>query len=426
MKVTKKDLGKNDVELTIELEHSEILPFLDKVTNKLANQVKIPGFRSGKAPFNLVKKQLGDMKIYEAALDSIVSHSFFEAVQKENLNTVGQPDIKIVKLAPDNPVIFTATVSLLPAVELGDWKKLSVTKKPAEITSEDVDKTLAQLQAMQAKEIITNEPAKKGNKVELDFEVYIDKVIIEGGKNIKYPVVLGQGQMIPGFEDQIVGLKIGAAKEFDLKFPDQYFQSHVAGRLANFKVKVVNVYHRDLPALDDAFAKSISFENMEKLKNQLRDNIKNDKEFRENQRVESETIRTVSQQAQIGDIPKKLLDNEIHKMIHELEHNIKQQGLDMAGYMKSINKTHDNLHRDFEPQAIARVQAALVIRAIAKAENIQTDSQDIETELNKQKETHKNNPEALKNISHPDYKNYLANLLTNQKVIKLIKDNIVK
>lgn len=426
MKVDKKDLGDNNLELTIELDTAEIQPYLEKTAQKLSQTNKIPGFRAGKVPFTLLKKQWGEMKIYEAALENLLSYGLLQTIQKEKLITIGQPDIKVEKLAPDNPLIFTAVVALLPAVELGDWKKLNITQKTTEVKEEDIEKTLAQLQEMQVKEITTHEAAQKGYKVEMDFEVYIDKVIIEGGQNYKYPIVLGQGQMIPGFEDQIIGLKAGESKEFELKFPEKYYQANVAGKLATFKVKILNIYQRDLPALDHAFAKTIGFENLDQLKNQLRDNIKNDKSVREAQRTESEAIRAISQQAKIGAIPKKLLANEVHKMIHELEHSIRQQGLEMAGYLKSINKTHDDLHRDFEPQARERVQAALVLRAIARAENISSSSEEIETELDKQKTTYKNNSEALKNISHPDYKNHLANLITNQKVIKLIRENIIK
>ncbi len=426
MKVSKKDLLKNSWELTIELAPEEVHPFLEKAALRLAQKAKIPGFRPGKAPYALVQKQLGEMAIYEEALDSILTHGFYRAVQEEKLLTVGQPEIKLEKFAPGNPIVFSATIALLPELKLGDWKKLAINKKLVAVKNEDLEKTLAQLQEMQVKETISGQPAQTGDKVEIDFEVYLNKAIVEGGKNSRYPVIIGQNNMIPGFEEKLIGHKAGEELEFSLKFPDKYFQNNLAGRMADFKVKITGIYSRQLPELNDAFAKNIGLENMAKLREQLQKNIQADLEQKETQRAENEALQAVVAQTTFEEMPDKLLENEIHKMIHELEHSLKQRGLDLNTYLQSIKKTPADLRRDFGPQAKERVKAALVLRALAQTENISSTPAEIEGEIKKQTEFHKDNSEAWKNIQHPDYKNHLANMITNQKVIKLISDTIIK
>ncbi|MFA5127031.1 MAG: trigger factor [Patescibacteria group bacterium] len=426
MQITKNDLGKNQTELTIEVSVAEIKPHLTKAANQLSQKTKIPGFRPGKAPYDLVKSRFGEMAILQAALDDIVNQTFFRAVTQEKLMTVGRPEINIEKLAPENPIVYKAKVSLLPNVVLGDWKKLNIKKKEAKTSSEDIEKTLKQLQELNVKETRADRQAKSGDKLEVDFEASINKAIIEGGKSYKYPVVIGEQRMIPGFENQLIGLKAGEEKEFDLKFPEKYFQTHVAGKNAHFKVKVISVFDRELPKLDDAFAKNIGFDTLMALKEQLEKNITQDKISKENQRVESEAIQEIIKLATINDIPEILVDNEIHKMIHELEDSVRQQGMDMAGYLKSINKTHKDFHTDFRKPAIERIKAALVLRKIANEEKVNVSVDELNAEITKQEQMYKDHPEALANINSQQYKDYLTNVLLNQKVIKLITEKIIK
>ncbi|MBT6691689.1 trigger factor [Candidatus Parcubacteria bacterium] len=426
MQITKKDLGKGEVELTIEVSLEELKPHLENAAISLSKKHKVPGFRPGKAPLDLIKNKFGDMALYQEALDAAISDSFYKAVTREKLQTVGQPKINVDKMAPDNPLIYKAVVALLPKVTLGEWQKISVTKKEVKAEDSDINKTLEQLQTMNVKETVAERVAKKGDKVELDFEVYLDKVIIEGGKNPKYPIVIGESKMIPGFEEHIIGLKTGDKKEFELKFPAKYFQNNLAGKLATFKIKVLQVFDRELPKIDDGFAKGVGFEDLAKLKKQLVDNITQDKQSREKQRVESESIQEIVKTSEFSDLPELLIDNEIHKMIHELEHNITSQGMDMAGYLKSINKTHDDLHKDFRVQATERVKAALVLRQLATEEKITADDKEVEAEIAKQKETYKDNKQALQNIENTGHKQHMANMITNQKIIELIAKTVIK
>lgn len=426
MQITKKDLDKSQIELTIEVSLDEIKPHLDKAATQLAAKNKIPGFRPGKAPYDLVKNKFGEMAILQAAVDSVVSETYFKAVTREKIQTVGQPQINVEKIAPNNPIVYKAIVALVPKITLGNWQSLSVKKQTIKATDEDIDKTIKQLQSMNVKEKVVDRAIKKGDKAEIDFEVSINKAVIEGGKHHKYPIVIGEGNMIPGFEDELTGMKKDEEKKFSLKFPDKYFQENLAGKEHDFRVKVIEVYERDLPKLDDAFAKTIGFENLEKFKQQLTDNITQDKSTKEKQRVEAEAIKEIIKTSEIADIPQILIHNEVHKMLHELEHSIMQQGMDMAGYLKSIKKTKEDLQKDFEPQALERIKGALILRQIAEEEKIKTEDKEIDEELKKQEEMYKDNPQAMQNIKRPEYRTYLQNLLTNQAVIKFINEKIIK
>ena len=426
MKITKKDLEKNQVKLSIEVSLDEMKPHLEKAAEKMSKNSKLPGFRPGKAPYELVKNKFGEMAIYQEALDMIVNDSFYKAITREKVESVGQPEINIEKIAPGNPLSYTAIVALLPKVTLGEWQTLKVKKKKIEANDEDINKTLEQLQNMQVKESAVDRAAKKGDKIEVNFEVLIDKVVIEGGKNPKYPMVIGEGRMIPGFEDQIIGMKKDDKKEFELNFPKEYFKENLAGKLATFKVKLLSVANRELPKLDDELAKLMGMESMAKLKEQLSQNIKQDKEAKEKQRAEGEAIEAIVKQAKIEEIPEKLIDSEVHKMSHELEHSITQQGMDMAGYLKSINKTQEDLKKDFRPQAEERIKAALAMRQISQEEKIKIDDKEIDEEIKKETEKYKDNEEAMKNITHPNYRQHIANVITNQRIIDLIAQKVIK
>lgn len=426
MQIIKNPLAKGQLELTITVEVAECDKYLRSAATRLSKKNKVPGFRPGKVPFEMVKNQFGEMALYQEAVDEVITQTYYKAITDEKIEAVGQPKIDIDKLAPQNPIVYKAIVNLLPTITLGDWQQIKIAKKDVSATDEDVAKTLEQLQNLNVKEIVTDRAIQKDDKAEIDFVGTIDKVAIEGGTSYKYPVVVGEGNMIPGFEDKLIGLKKDREIDFSLQFPEKYFQKNLAGKLADFHVKIVSVFERQKPELNDEFAKNVGFANLAELKEQLKNNINKDKAQKELQRVESEAIHEIVKTTSISDIPEMLVDSEIHKMIHELEHSVNEQGLDLAGYLKSINKTHDDLHTDFRAQAIERIKAALILKQLAKDNDIKAEESEVKAEIEKQKNTYKDEAEALKQINSHDNWQYLANVLTNQKVIKFISDKIVK
>lgn len=425
MEIIKNNLDKGQLELTITVENDELDKYLRSAATRLSTKNKVAGFRPGKVPFEMVKNQFGEMAIYQEALDEIITQSYYRAIMQEKIEAVGQPKINVEKLAPQNPVVYKAVVNLMPSTTLGEWEKIKVAKKKVSATDEDINKTLEQLRELNIKEVLVDRALQKGDKAEIDFVATIDKVAIEGGTSYKYPVVIGENQMIPGFEDKLINLKKDDEIDFSLQFPDKYFQKNLAGKMADFHVKIINVFERQKPEINDDFAKNLGFDTLIALKEQLKNNINKDKEQKELQRVEAEAIQEIVKTTSFSEIPELLIDSEIHKMIHELEHSVNAQGLDLAGYLKSINKTHDDLHTDFRNQAIERIKAALTLRQLALDNKIQASDEEVKAEVEKQKKMYKDDTEALKKINSHDNWQYLANVLTNQKVIQFITEKII-
>jgi trigger factor len=426
MQISKIPLEKGQVELTISVETGELEKYLRSAANRLTKKNKVPGFRPGKMPFEMVKNQFGEMALYQEAADEIITQTYYQAITQEKIEAIGQPKINIEKLAPQNPVVYKAIVNILPTIILGDWQKLKIKKKKIEVTAEDIEKTLAQLQELNVKEVLVDRAIEKGDKAEIDFVATIDKVAIEGGTSYKYPVVIGANRMIPGFEEKLLNLKKDQEIDFSLQFPEKYFQKNLIGKSADFHVKIISVFERQKPELNDELAKNLGFDSLAKLNEQLKTNIGREKENKEQQRVESEAIQEIIKTSTVTEIPEMLIDEEIHKMIHELEHSVNEQGLDLAGYLKSINKTHEDLHTDFKKQATERIKAALILRQIALDNKIEVPETEIKAEIEKQAKMYQSDPESLKQINSHHNWQHLANVLTNQKVIKFITDTIIK
>ncbi|MEA3398526.1 MAG: trigger factor, partial [Patescibacteria group bacterium] len=304
--VQKKDKGQ--VELTIELTADEYQPFLVEAAKKISEDVKISGFRPGKADLETVKQRAGEDRVWREALEPAVKKTFVQALDREKLVTVGSPKIDVIKLAPGNPVVYKATVSLLPDAELGDYSKITIAKNQAEIKDEEINKVLSDLQKSRAKETLMDKKAEKGDKVEIDFETFLDKIPVDHGKNVKFPLVIGEGTFIPGFEDQLIGMAKDEKKEFKLEFPKNYHQKNLAGRMVDFKVKVNAVYKIDLPDLNNDFAKGLgNFKTLEDLKNQIKNNLKTEAEKKEDRRLEEEIIGKIVEQGKFGDMPDLLV-----------------------------------------------------------------------------------------------------------------------
>ncbi len=425
MQITKKDLGKNQIELTIEVPLEEFDEHLKKAAFKLSQKSAIAGFRPGKAPYDIIKTKVGEMSIYQEALEDIINHSFFQAVTKEKLETIGKPDIKIEKLAPGNPIVYIATVILLPKVTLGNWQEKSLKATEVLVPEEELEKTMGELKKMRAKETLVAREAKTGDKIMMDFEVSINKAVLEGGTSYKHPLILGEGRMVPGFEEKLVGSKAGEELEFDLIFPSDYHQANLANKEAHFKIKVLEVFERTLPELNDELAKEFGFDNLAALKKQISDNIFTDRQNKAKQKTEKEVLDILVSTSSIEEIPDKLIHNEIHKMISELRYDVENQGLEMNKYLESIKKTEEDLHHDFREQAIKRIQATLALKTLAETENIEVTEEEIETEI-KNQEIQAQAAGSKIDFKEPHYRSYLNNVLLNQKVLKFVTDKIVK
>ena len=434
MKINLNKLPKNVLEITFELDSSDLKPFLEQAAKEMTESKPLTGFRPGKAPYEIVKQRLGEMAIMQHALNSIIAKTYYDYLDKEKINTVEQPKIDVVKLAPENPVVYKATVALLPSVEVTDFRKIAI--KPIEeikIEAAAVDKVLADIQKMRCQEALVEREIGKTDKAEIDFETFIDKIAIAGGKAEKYPLVIGDNHMIEGFEDNLIGLKKDDTKEFELSFPKKYHEEKIAGKKATFKVKVLNVYERKMPELNDELAKSLGLPTFEALKKQIEDNLKHEKEHQAQDKKDVEIITQLIEKSTFGDLPDVLINDEAHKMVHELEDKVTQQGLQFADYLNHLKKKESDLLLDFTPDAIKRVKSSLAIRQIALNEKITIDDKEIDDETDLTLKSYQMNPQyasELKqiedNIKSPNARRYFENLLINRKVMKLLRKEMVK
>jgi trigger factor len=428
MQKTIKPLPKSQVEITFELTAEELKPYFDRAIEKISSQKPIEGFRPGKAPYDILKQHYGEMKIYGEAADLAIPEKLFEAIKEDGFDVIEQPQVDIVKLAPANPFIFKTTLTLLPKIiELGNFKKIKIKRKEIKTEESQIDNLLREVQNMRAKEVAEDKAVEKNDKVEVDYDISIDHVALETGLARKYPIIIGAGHFLPGFEEQVTGMKKGETKEFKLTFPEKHYDKKLAGKEADFKVTVNAVYRRELPEINDEFAKSLGgFEKLEDVKKQLRTNLEEEAKAKEDQRIEIEMLEKIVDASKFEDIPSGLIDSEAHKMVHELEENVEAQGIKFDDYLMSIKKNHDQLLLDFAPQALKRVKTALIVKEIAKKENIEVEPKEIDAEVEKTVAQYPDNDDIKKQIRSEAYRHYLENVLTNRKVIDFLKSIIVE
>ena len=427
MKITKKELPKNQLELKIEIEPKEYQSFLEKTAEQMSQDAKIQGFRPGKAPYDVVKQKFGEMKILESALDSILTHFYFEAITKEKLEPISHPKIDIEKMAVGNPLIFKATLNLIPSIKLCDLEKIKVKKPEVKIDEDEVKKAIETLRENQAKEVLEDKKIEKNDKADIDFTVSIDNVPIEGGKETNYPLVIGKGHMIPGFEENLMGKKKGDKIEFKLKFPKKYHNNNIAGKEADFKVEIKAVYKRELPKADDKWAQTaLQSKDLKDLKDKIKKNYEAEKQKQEDRKVEMEIIEKIIKDSEIGDFSEDLIKTETHKMIEELKQNIERQGLKFEDYLKQLGKKVEDMEKDFKEQADKRLKSSLIMKAIIDQEKIKVDDKEINAEIEMAKQMYGNNADMMKTLEEPQYQEHLRLGLLNKKVMDFLKEKCSK
>lgn len=424
MKVQKKDLEKSQIELLVELSLEEFKPFIEKGTKKVSKQVKIEGFREGKAPYDLLKQKVGEMAILEESARLAINETIGKAMD-ENLkdeHPVGQPQVDIVKLAPENPMEYKVVLALLPKVTLGDYKNAKVKQEKAEIKDEEIDKMLDNLREMRVKEVIADREVKDTDKVLCDVEMFLDKVPIEGGQSKGVAVVVGKGYFVPGFGKKLIGAQKGETKEFNLPYPKDYHQANLAGKNVEFKVKVTEVYARELPELDEEFCKGLGAKNVDELKKSIKDNLMHEKKHSVEQKAEIEMMEKILKDTKFGDIPEVLVNQEAQGMVQEIEQQVMSQGGKFDDYLTSIKKTRDELLLEITPDAIKRVKSALLIREISLAEKVEVSEKEIDKKVEELLKQYQGYEKVEERVKDPSYRAYLANNMANRKVIEKLRE----
>lgn len=425
---TIETLPKSSAKLTITVPHDELAPHLEEAAKRISEHTQIQGFRPGHATLEAVKAKVGEMRLYEEALETAVRSTYTQAVLQHQLDTVGSPKIDIVKLAPANDLIYTAEVSLLPAIKsLADFRTLHVEAKTPEVPEHDLDLALKDLQRMQTKEVRvqTGEAAGATDKVVLSVNMKKNGVGVEGGQSPNHAVYLGEEYYIPGFKDHLIGMKEGEEKTFSLPFPKEHPLKNLAGSDVDFEIALKEVYKLEPPTLDDAFAVSLGQKDLAALRERLKENMMNERTEEEAARQEREVLESLAKASSFEDIPDLLLNEEIRKMVSELEYSVEQQGVTFDQYLSSIGKTLAQLKLDFTQQALTRIKIALILRELARKENVQVDDKEMEAELDRLAEQH-TDAESKKRIYSPEYREYMESIMRNRKVLDMLKGAMVK
>jgi len=426
MSYTTKKLEKSQIEFTITVKPQDYEKHLKKAAQRISTRTKIKGFRPGKASYEIVKKEVGAMNILNEALEQIVQESFYQAVKKENLDTIGMPKIKIDKIVPDNDLVYQAIVALLPKVKLPDISKIKVEKKVKPVEEKHIDEVIENLRKMQAKEIIKNDKKTTAeDKLIIDMDMFLDNVPADGGQAKDYQVYLSEPHYIPGFDKQLIGLSKDEEKEFELNFPKNHYQKHLAGKNVKFKIKVKDIYERQLPELSDELAKNLGQESLAKLRELINSNLIKEAEDKANQKAEIEILDAIIEKTNFEEIPDVLIDAEKEKMFYELKKDLERNGIAIEQYLSDIKKKEKELFDDFKDQAEKRAKAALISRQTAIEQNIHIHDEEIDKEIKMMEQMYKEHSDFLENLRKPEVRDTIAMTMQNRKVIQWFRHKIL-
>lgn len=366
MKVTREDLKDNKIKLTIEVEAGRLKLASEVAYAKLAPSVKIPGFRPGKAPKNIVEKEVGSERFEAEILDIVLPQTYYDAVISEKLEVVGSPEVKVLKFVLSDGLTYEATVETMPEIKLPDVAKISVKRQPVKVTDKEIQEVLDDLGKQLAKTARVERAAQMGDRVEIDFDGFVGGVPFEGGKSQNHPLVLGSGQFIPGFEKQLVGMSADEDRDVEVTFPADYHSENLKGKKATFKVKLHHVEETILPEMTDEFAAQVGpFQDLAALKADVHKQLVHTKELQERRRVEDEILAKLVEKTKFT-APSSLVLQEQHRMLHEAESNLSQQGIGLPQYLEMIKKTQEDLEAEMKPEAEKRVKVGIVLTQIAK------------------------------------------------------------
>ncbi len=421
MKVQIKNLPKSQKELIIEISVEEMEKYKNKALEKISKNVKADGFREGKVPKDIARKQVGEMAIFEEATNMAIESSYLEAIKENKLEPIGQPKAEITKVADGNPLEYKIVITVMPEVKLGDYKKVSGKIEVKKIEDSRINKEIETLQKKRASYITKDEPAQKGDRVEIDFETRIGGVKLEGGESKNHPLIIGQGHFIEGFEDNLLGMKAGDIKEFNLVFPENY-KKELAGKKADFKVEVKIIQKVNLPELNDEFAKSLGkFESLDNLKKSIKEGLTHEEEHRAKEEFRAKLIDQVSEKTTV-EIPDLLIDSEVEHMLNEFKNNITYSGIEFEEYLKNMNTNVEKLKTEWRSLAEKRAKTGLVMREISLKEEIKLNDDEIEQRANETLKHYPNEEEIRKNIDIEKFKDHVASVMMNEKVFKLLEE----
>ncbi len=418
-----KTENANEVKLNVTIEASKFDEAIKKVYFKSAKYFNIPGFRKGKAPMNIVEKYYGKEIFYEDAFNEVVPEELEKAVEENKLEVVSRPDIEVTQIGKGQDLIFTAVFQTKPEAELGKYKGVEIKKIEYKVTDEDIDHELGHMQEHNSRLVsVDDRPVEKGDIANIDFEGFVDGVAFDGGKAEGHDLEIGSNTFIPGFEDQVIGMKIDEEKDINVKFPDEYFSKDLAGKDATFKVKVNEIKKKELPELDDEFAKDVSeFDTLKELKASIKEKQQKQNDERAKYETQDAVIKAVCENMKV-EIPSGMIETETENMLKDMEQRLAYQGLKLDQYLQIMGKTKEDMQKEYEPEAIEAIKSRLALEAVIKAEKIEVADVDVEEKMKEMAKNYgkENDEEFMKN---ENVINYIKKGLESEKALEFLVEN---
>lgn len=421
IKVEKTE-NKNEVKLEFTIEAEKFEQGMKTVYQKNARYFNIPGFRKGKAPYNIVEKHYGPEIFYEDAFNEVVPEVYEEAIKANDLEVVSSPKIDITQMEKGKELVFTAVVQIKPEVKLGKYKGIEIPKIEYNVSDEDIEKEIEAIADKNSRLVTVEDRAVEDKDVAvIDFEGFVDGVAFDGGKAENHELEIGSHSFIDGFEDQVIGMKVGEEKEINVKFPEKYFSEDLAGKDAMFKVKLHEIKKKELPTIDDEFAKDVSeYDTLEELKASIRKRDEEENEHRAKHEKEDAAIKAVCDNAEV-DIPSGMIETELSRIMQDMDMNLSYQGLNLAKYLQMIGKTEEDFKKDYEEQAKESVKSRLVLEAVSKDAKIEVTDADIAEKLEELAKSYGKSKEDLE--KNEELKKYVKENLSYEKTIDYILSN---
>ncbi len=423
MTVTMEKTGANQAKLTITIDNDAYNEAMQKAYLIVRNKVNLPGFRKGKAPRQVIESFYSEAVFYDDACNIAIPEAYDKAIAEQGLFAVDQPDIDVTEIGSGKGITFTAVVTLKPEVELGQYKGLEAKKEEYPVTEESVDAELKAAQERVARWVEADRPIQNGDRIMLDYSGSVDGVQFPGGTAENQPLEIGSGRFIPGFEEQLVGVSLNEERDIEVKFPDEYHSEELAGKQAVFHVKIREIKGKEVPAIDDEFAKDVSeFDTLEEYKASIRTKLTESNEHRAEHEFEDKLVELAVANAAV-EIPQVMIDRQADRMAHEFEYRMAYQGIKMEDYLRMTGMQRSDILDRYKEEAAKSVRTSLVLEAIRKAEGIEASEEEVEQELAKMAEARKQTVEDIKKNFSDEDKDYLKDNIIMQKTIKLLADN---
>ena len=417
-----KTKNANEVKLEITIEAEKFDNAIKKVYFQSAKYFNIPGFRKGKAPQNIVEKYYGKEIFYEDAFNEVVPAEYEKALNENKIDAVSKPQIDVVTMEKGQDLVFTAIVQTKPEAKLKKYKGIEIEKIEYNVKDQDIENELKDMQDKNSRLItVDDRPAQNDDTAVIDFEGFVDGVAFDGGKGENYNLVLGSHSFIEGFEDQVVGMKIGEEKEINVTFPKEYFSKNLAGKPATFKVKLNELKKKELPELDDEFAKDVSeFDTLKELKQSIKEKLEKQFQDREKYEKEDAVVRELVKELEV-DIPSGMIETEVDNMMRDMEQRMSYQGLKMEQYLKMMNKTEEQFKKEYEPQALDAIKSRLALEVVIKSEKIEATEEEIKAKIEEMAKNYGKEPKELE--ENANIKEYIKNGIENEKAMEFLVAN---